>query len=111
MMALIMPPTKKKQAAPRTDAGFSDKSDEPAVEELLDSIDAIITALEGEDLPLEQSIARYEEGMTLLKRAQSRLETAEQKIRMLSLPDDASAEAAPVTITSAAGDAAAGPED
>jgi len=52
-------------------------------EEALKRLEAIVEAMEGEELPLETLLARYEEGTKLAKVCQSKLADAELKIRKL----------------------------
>ncbi len=59
------------------------KKKEPPFEELYGTLEATVDKLEQGGLPLEQSIALYEEGMELAKRCQSILDSAEQRITKL----------------------------
>jgi exodeoxyribonuclease VII small subunit len=52
-------------------------------EELYRQLEETVEKLERGGLPLEQSIALYEEGMELAKRCQTILDTAEQRITKL----------------------------
>ncbi len=67
------------------------RSDQP-FEELYRRLEETVEKLERGGLPLEQSIALYEEGMDLAKRCQSMLDGAEQRITKLR---DSFAQAAP----------------
>jgi exodeoxyribonuclease VII small subunit len=64
-------------------------SDEPRpVEELrfseaLAELEAIVAALEGGELDLEEGLARYERGVALLRASQAKLAEAEQRVTML----------------------------
>jgi exodeoxyribonuclease VII small subunit len=49
----------------------------------LAELESIVTALEGGQLELEESLARYERGVALLRACQSRLAEAEQRVTML----------------------------
>ena len=53
-------------------------------EEALARLEAIVQELEGKDLTLEETLARYEEGSRLVGECTRRLEDAEQRIRVLS---------------------------
>jgi exodeoxyribonuclease VII small subunit len=57
---------------------------EPSFEEALARLEAIVQELEGTDLSLEETLARYEEGSRLVKSCARRLEEAEQRIRQLA---------------------------
>jgi exodeoxyribonuclease VII small subunit len=49
----------------------------------LSELETIVSALEGGQLDLEDSLARYERGVALLRACQTRLTEAEQKVTML----------------------------
>ena len=49
----------------------------------LAELETIVAALEGGTLDLEDSLARYERGVALLRACQARLTDAEQKVTML----------------------------
>jgi exodeoxyribonuclease VII small subunit len=51
--------------------------------EALGELEGIVSALEGGQLDLEDSLARYERGVALLRACQARLTEAEQKVTML----------------------------
>lgn len=58
--------------------------DEPLTfEAALERLQTIVGELEGGELSLEESIARYEEGMKLSRRLTQQLEAAEQRIERL----------------------------
>jgi len=52
-------------------------------EEALKKLEAIVTAMESDDLPLEVLLAKYEEGTRLARTCQEKLEEAELKIQEL----------------------------
>jgi exodeoxyribonuclease VII small subunit len=51
--------------------------------EALAELEAIVAALEGGQLDLEDSLARYERGVALLRACQAKLGEAEQRVTML----------------------------
>jgi exodeoxyribonuclease VII small subunit len=51
--------------------------------EALAELEGIVAALESGQLDLEDSLARYERGVALLRACQTRLNEAEQKVTML----------------------------
>ena len=69
-------------AAKRKDSPQRAEQAEP-FEGLYGKLEATVDKLEQGGLPLEQSIALYEEGMELAKRCQAILDSAEQRITKL----------------------------
>jgi exodeoxyribonuclease VII small subunit len=63
-----------KQAAAPAELPFED-----AIREL----ESIVDAMESGDLPLEESLKRYQRGVELVKLAHERLKAAEQQVRVL----------------------------
>ena len=61
----------------------ADGGSHPSFEEAIASLQTIVEELEGGGLSLEESIARYEEGMKLSKRLTQTLEEAEKRIEHL----------------------------
>lgn len=61
---------------------------ERSFQELELELNELVKALEQPDTPLEKALADYERGIEVLREAQKRLDTAEQKVMMLS-PDGA----------------------
>ena len=66
-------------AAADSEAKPGDLSFEAAVERL----SHIVTQLESDNLPLEQSLKLFEEGIRLARKSQARLESAERKVQEL----------------------------
>jgi exodeoxyribonuclease VII small subunit len=60
--------------------GSTDLSFETA----MDRLEKIVEQMESGQLPLEDLIVRYEEGMSLVKICQERLASAEQKIEIIT---------------------------
>lgn len=56
---------------------------EPTFEERLEALEAVVADLEGEDLPLEQSLARYKEGVQHLRACRGLLDDAEARLAEL----------------------------
>jgi exodeoxyribonuclease VII small subunit len=52
-------------------------------EEALKKLEAIVEAMEAQDLPLESLLARYQEGTALAQLCQAKLNEAELKIQQL----------------------------
>lgn len=59
------------------------KATEPTFEEALGKLESIVETMEAGDLPLDQLLARFEEGTRLARLCQDRLTTAELRIRQL----------------------------
>lgn len=59
------------------------KATEPTFEDALGKLESIVEAMEGGDLPLEQLLARFEEGTRLAKLCQDKLAAAELRIQQL----------------------------
>ncbi|MHB8585523.1 MAG: exodeoxyribonuclease VII small subunit [Thermoplasmatota archaeon] len=55
----------------------------PSIEESLAKLDTIVRELEGGRLPLDASLARFEEGLRLVGECRTRLAEAEGRIREL----------------------------
>ena len=58
-------------------------SDELSFGDALAELDHVVAALESGELELEESLARYERGVSLLRALQSKLADAQQKVTML----------------------------
>ncbi|UOF92936.1 exodeoxyribonuclease VII small subunit [Fodinisporobacter ferrooxydans] len=56
---------------------------ETTFETALNRLEQIVRQLESGELPLDQAIAQFQEGMQLAKVCRDRLDQAEQKIEML----------------------------
>ncbi len=57
--------------------------EEMAFGEALSELEAIVASLEGGQLELEESLARYERGVALLRALQAKLADAQQKVTTL----------------------------
>ena len=65
------------------------KDEEPkSFEDAMARLDAIVAELEEDKLPLEEMLARYEEGVTLARFCGDKLEAAEQKVRLIAKKAD-----------------------
>jgi exodeoxyribonuclease VII small subunit len=62
-------------------------------EAALQELETIVRAMEAGDGPLDESLAAYDRGMTLLKRCRETLAAAEQRLQVLE--NDALADFAP----------------
>ena len=64
-------------------AGQNNPAASPPFEEALQKLEAVVEAMEADDLPLETLLAKYEEGAKLVKICQEKLADAELKIQQL----------------------------
>lgn len=65
------------------------KDEDPkSFEDAMARLDAIVAKLEEDKLPLEEMLARYEEGVTLARYCGEKLEAAEQKVRLIAKKAD-----------------------
>ncbi len=62
---------------------MSDDSNEVPFEECLERLEEIVHALEAGNLPLEESLRVFEEGIALARRCGRYLEEAERRVEML----------------------------
>ena len=67
------------------------KTEDPqSFEDAMQRLDAIVAKLEEDRLPLEDMLARYEEGVALARYCGEKLEAAEQKVRLIAEKADGS---------------------
>ena len=64
-------------------------------EDSLKQLEAIIAKLEKGDLPLEESVRLFEEGVRLSNACKAEIESAEGKVKILLQQKDGSMQAAP----------------
>lgn len=72
-------------------------------EQQLQQLETLIKQLENGDLSLDQALAAYEQGITLIRACQQQLEQAEQRIQLLA--HDANGEETLIPFTDPADDA------
>ena len=58
--------------------------DKPSFEQALERLEEIVTQIEQGEVPLEESIEKYAEGVKLLKTCRTILDSAEKKIQLLA---------------------------
>jgi exodeoxyribonuclease VII small subunit len=68
---------------------------EPKFEKDLEKLEEIVAALEEGELPLDESLKRFEEGIKLAKRCEKALADAEKKIEILTKNTEGKLEAQP----------------
>ena len=76
-------PAEKKRAAV-SPAADREGGSAPSFEAAIERLETIVDELEGGSLSLEESIARYEEGMRLSKQLTRTLDEAEKRIERLT---------------------------
>lgn len=59
------------------------KSKEATLEEQLKRLEQIVDALEGQDVPLDDSLMLFEEGVKITRACRDRLEDTQKKIELL----------------------------
>ncbi len=57
-------------------------------EDAMQRLDAIVAKLEEDQLPLDEMLARYEEGVSLARYCGDQLEAAEQKVQLIARQSD-----------------------
>lgn len=70
--------------AKRRNPADSDPSS-PNFEESLAGLEAIVEAMENQQLPLEELVAKFEQGSVLLDRCESILQSARERIELITL--------------------------
>lgn len=68
---------------------------EPSFEEALAQLEALVAALEAGDLPLEDALRMFEEGIRLTRLCTARLEDAERRVHLLTRGPDGGAQEVP----------------
>ena len=66
------------------------KLNEMTFEVAIARLEEIVRTLEGGNAPLDESLSLVEEGVALVKLCNSRLDGAEQKVKMLTFGEDGS---------------------
>jgi len=64
---------------------LTDSEDAPSFEDALAGLEAIVEAMEHEQLPLEELVACYEKGSALLDRCEQILQSARGRIELITL--------------------------
>ena len=65
----------------------SDATSALSFEDAMTELESIVDAMEGEQLPLEELVARYEVGSALLKHCVTVLTAAKKRIQLITLAD------------------------
>ncbi|QDU38042.1 Exodeoxyribonuclease 7 small subunit [Maioricimonas rarisocia] len=76
-------------------SGKKDETSDPGFEDALAELHDVVRDLEEGELPLEESLQRFERGIALMRVCRERLAKAEQQIQMLTGLGPDGAETAP----------------
>ncbi len=68
---------------------------EPTFEEALSRLEALVAKLEAGELPLEEALQAFEEGVKLTRLCAERLEDAERRVHLLTRRPDGSEQEVP----------------
>jgi exodeoxyribonuclease VII small subunit len=79
-----------------------------AFEQAIERLEQVVEELEGGELTLEQSLARYEEGVKLSRQLTRTLDDAEKRIEKLTAGGDGEPATAPLDLDLKPGDAEPG---
>ena len=93
-------PSAPKNAGPNNPA----KAVSLPFEDALKKLEAIVTAMESDELPLEALLAKYEEGTRLARTCQEKLAEAELKIQQLEKTAAGEMKLKPVVVTEGLGE-------
>jgi exodeoxyribonuclease VII small subunit len=89
-----------KAATSASSAPSAPLSVQPSFEEAIQRLGQIVEQLEQGELPLEQSLALFEEGVKLTRLSQSRLDAAERRVEeLLSVIEEGTPVTRPVPLT------------
>ncbi len=80
-----MPPSSGSNKAPSKKKASTAKSKDATLdfEQALSQLEELVNKMEGGDLSLEDSLAAFENGVKLTREAQARLNSAEQRVKVL----------------------------
>lgn len=70
--------------------------EEPRFEQVLERLTELVAQLEQGDLPLEQSLTLFEEGIRLSRLGARRLDEAERRVEMLLADDEGGVDTRPM---------------
>jgi exodeoxyribonuclease VII small subunit len=73
-------------------------AEEPGFDEVLDRLRVVVERLEGGKLSLEESLAAYEEGVSLARRGHALLDSAEKRVEVLVRAGSSGVEVAPFAV-------------
>lgn len=65
-----------------------DGGDGPTIDAVLGGLEKVVEQLEGGDLPLEEALARFEQGVALARRGSAMLDQVEERVQVLLAGDE-----------------------
>ena len=71
---------------------------EPTFEEALNQLETLVARLEAGDLPLEEALRAFEEGVRLTRLCAQRLEDAERRVHLLTQSPDGREDEVPFSL-------------
>ncbi len=83
-------------------------AEEPGFDEVLDRLRVVVERLEGGKLSLEESLAAYEEGVSLARRGHALLDRAEKRVEVLVRAGSSGIEVSPFAVPDDGSDDEAG---
>ena len=63
---------------------MKENREEMTIDEAFLALDAIVEALEGREITLEESFQKYQEGMGLVKKCSEKIDAVEKKVLILN---------------------------
>jgi len=82
-MAARKPKSRSSLAEPGGGAPTEPGADEVGFEDALERLESLVERLDDGDLPLEQALAAFEEGVALTRQCAQQLESAERRVEVL----------------------------
>jgi exodeoxyribonuclease VII small subunit len=95
----------------RRKTSAKESESDPSFEEALAGLESIVEAMEHEQLPLEELVAYYEKGSTLLDRCESVLQSARGRIELITLRNKNDSEAVASSSKQETGEASSPSDD
>lgn len=93
--ACLGPETSRRMKVKKKVADSGASKDGPSFEQAIQRLEKIVADMETAELPLEDVLKKYEEGMRLVRFCSQKLEEAEKKIELLTKKADGSIELKP----------------
>jgi exodeoxyribonuclease VII small subunit len=91
---IIPPPVPACRKAVSLMPASPSSASEPSFEDAMERLEEIVSAMEGERMPLEEMVKSYAEGAQLLKICRQRIEVARQRVELITADLDGTGKAA-----------------